>query len=161
VVLKRILLVAMLVIAPVARADGLHRFAVIVGNDKGGSDTRPLLYARADAQKVYDILTRLGGVAGADAQLVLDGSAQDLLAALALTERRAGDARARGERTTLIFYYSGHAKDGALRLGDPQLPLDSRSSTRAARASSRARRARAARPRSRSRPSARATRRAS
>jgi hypothetical protein len=108
-----------------ARAEGLHRFAVIVGNDTGGNDTRPLLYARADARKVHDILTRLGGVAPADAQLVLDGSAQDLLAALALTEKRAADARARGERTALVLYYSGHAKDGALRLGDSRLPLDS------------------------------------
>jgi hypothetical protein len=111
--------------APAARAEGLHRFAVIVGNDAGGSDTRPLVYARADARKVYDILTRLGGVRADDAQLVLDGSAQDLLAALSATERRAADARARGERTALILYYSGHAKDGALRLGDTRLPLDS------------------------------------
>ena len=110
---------------PAARAEGLHRFAVIVGNDTGGADTRPLLYARADARKVYDILTRLGGVSVADAQLVLDGSAQDLLAALAQTERRAADAHAHGERTALVLYYSGHAKDGALRLGDSRLPLDS------------------------------------
>ena len=118
-------LAAILSIAPPARAEGLHRFAVIVGNDTGGSDTRPLLYARADARKVHDILTRLGGVAAADAQLLLDGTAQDLLTALAQTERRAAEARARGERTALVLYYSGHAKDGALRLGDTRLPLDS------------------------------------
>jgi uncharacterized caspase-like protein len=108
-----------------AHAEGLRRFAVIVGNDTGGRDTRPLLYARADARKVHDILTRLGGVAPADAQLVLDGTAQDLLAALAGAERRAAEAEARGERTALVLYYSGHAKDGALRLGETQLPLDS------------------------------------
>jgi hypothetical protein len=111
--------------APAARAEGLHRFAVVVGNDSGGGDTRPLLYARADARKFHEILTRLGGVRGDDALLLLDGSAQDLLGALALTERRAADARARGERTALILYYSGHAKDGALRLGDTRLPLES------------------------------------
>jgi len=110
--------------APV-RADGLHRFAVIVGNDTGGGDTRPLLYARADARKVYDLLTRLGGVRADDAQLVLDGTAQDLLTALTETERRAALARGHGERTALVLYYSGHAKDGALRLGDTRLPLDS------------------------------------
>ncbi|HVZ71825.1 MAG TPA: caspase family protein [Polyangia bacterium] len=109
----------------VARAETLHRFAVIVGNDSGGRDTRPLLYARADARKVHDILTRLGGVRADDAQLVLDGTAQDLLAALATAERRAADAEAHGERTALVVYYSGHAKDGALRLGDTSLPLDS------------------------------------
>jgi hypothetical protein len=35
-----------------ARAETLHRFAVVVGNDRGGGDTRPLLYAGADARKV-------------------------------------------------------------------------------------------------------------
>jgi uncharacterized caspase-like protein len=118
-------LVAVGLASPAARGEGLHRFAVIVGNDVGGEGTRPLLYARADARKVHDILTRLGGVRAEDAQLVLDGTAQDLLAALALTERHAADARARGERTALVLYYSGHAKDGALRLGDTRLPLDS------------------------------------
>ncbi len=108
-----------------ARADGLHRFAVVVGNDSGGRDTRPLLYAKADARKVVDILTRLGGVRADDAQLVLDGTAQDLLTAIGTAERRAADAEARGERTALFVYYSGHAKDGALRLGDTSLPLDS------------------------------------
>jgi Caspase domain len=111
--------------APAARADELHRFAVIVGNDSGGADTRPLLYARADARKVDDILTRLGGVRADDAQLLLDGTAQDLLTALTVVERRAADAKAHGERTALFVYYSGHAKDGALRLGDTRLPLDS------------------------------------
>jgi hypothetical protein len=108
-----------------ARAEGLHRFAVVVGNDTGGRDTRPLLYARADARKFLDILTRLGGVRADDARLLLDGTAQDLLTALAETERRAADAHAHGERTALLVYYSGHAKDGALRLGDTRLPLDS------------------------------------
>src|SRR4051812_37596633 len=68
---------ALVLAAPAARGEGLRRFAVIVGNDSGGRDTRPLLYAKADARKVHDILTRLGGVRGDDAQLVLDGTAQD------------------------------------------------------------------------------------
>jgi hypothetical protein len=119
------LALAIVLAAPVARGEALRRFAVIVGNDRGGGDTRPLLYARADARKVHDILTRLGGVRPDDAQLVLDGSAQDVLTALATAERRAADAQTHGERTALILYYSGHAKDGALRLGDTRLPLDS------------------------------------
>src|SRR5690348_15274509 len=89
--------------APAARGEGLRRFAVVVGNDSGGRDTRPLLYARADARKVHDILTRLGGVRGEDAQLLLDGSANDLLAALSSTERRAAEARAHGDRTALFL----------------------------------------------------------
>jgi Caspase domain len=110
--------------APSARAETLHRFAVIAGNDRGGSDTRPLLYAAADAHKVYDILTRLGGVRAEDANLIVDGSAADVEGALARIEGQATAAARRGEHTALFFYYSGHAKDGALRLGDSRLPID-------------------------------------
>ena len=39
-------------------------------------------------------------------------------------ERRARDAAQHGERVALFVYFSGHAKDGALRLGDTQLPLE-------------------------------------
>ncbi len=37
---------------------------------------------------------------------------------------RVGEAMGRGERTLLLVYYSGHAKDGALRLGGGRIPLD-------------------------------------
>ncbi|HZL20822.1 MAG TPA: caspase family protein, partial [Polyangia bacterium] len=107
-----------------AHAETLHRFAVVMGNDRGGGDTRPLLYAGADARKVYDILTRLGGVQVEDANLIVDGSAGDLQAALGKVERQAAEATRRGEKTALFFYYSGHAKDGALRLGDTRLPIE-------------------------------------
>jgi hypothetical protein len=107
-----------------ARAELLHRYAVIVGNDRGGADTRPLLYAGADAGKVYDILTRLGGVEPQDATLVVDGGSSDVLAALTRVGQLATAAAQRGEHTALFFYYSGHAKDGALRLGETRLPID-------------------------------------
>ncbi len=103
----------------------LHRFALIAGNDEGGSGTRDLLYARDDARKLHAILTRVGGVRESDAMLLLNADADDLLTALGELERRAKDARARGERTSLFFYFSGHAKDGALRLGSSKLPMES------------------------------------
>ncbi|HET6279982.1 MAG TPA: caspase family protein [Polyangia bacterium] len=108
-----------------AHAQALRRFAIVVGNDGGGRDTRPLLYARQDARKVHEILTRLGGVRADDAVLLLDRTAAELEAALADIERKARDASQRGERAALLVYFSGHAKDGALRLGDTQLPLES------------------------------------
>ena len=166
---SRLALVALLAVtaaASTARAQGLRRFAIVAGNDTGGGDTRPLLYASADARKVYDILTRLGGVRPEDATLLIGASASQLPE----RARRGRDAGGRGEASTAsarrcFFYYSGHAKDGALRLGETRLPIDgaqgahrrrrrstcaSRSSTRASRARSRAPRGRARRPRSRS-----------
>jgi hypothetical protein len=105
--------------APVER-----RFAVIAGNDDGGADTRPLLYATADARRIHDVLTHLGGVPAGEAALLLDRSAGELLSALAAVAARVAEARRAGHRTALILYFSGHAKDGALRLGDTRLPLD-------------------------------------
>jgi hypothetical protein len=117
--------IALLVLAaPAARAEGLHRYAIVAGNDYGGGDTRPLMYASADAQKVHDILTRLGGVRPEDATLLIGARAPDLLEALARVGRAAADAARRGEHTALFFYYSGHAKDGALRLGDSRIGVD-------------------------------------
>lgn len=115
---------ALLLCAPSWAADGqLRRFAVIAGNDEGGDDTRPLLYAQKDAEKIHDILTRLGGVRREDTALVLGGSSDAFLHALSDIERRAQEAKRAGQRTAIFVYYSGHAKDGALRLGDSRLPF--------------------------------------
>ena len=98
---------------------------------------------------MHEILTRLGGVKPEDATLLIGASASQLLSAVVAVEMQAAEAARRGERTALLFYYSGHAKDGALRLGETRIPVDgaqgahrrvarstcaSRSSTRAARA---------------------------
>src|SRR3569832_929872 len=109
--------------AGAARADELHRFALIAGNDRGGSGTRTLDYAKEDARKVWDVQTRLGNVRAEDDTLLLDGVVVWFVPALGEAEQRARAAAARGEKTALIVYYSGHARDGALRLGDSALPL--------------------------------------
>lgn len=106
-----------------ANAETFRRIALIAGNDEGGEGTRPLLYAKDDARKVHGILTRLGNVRPEDARLLLDADAGAFVKALGEAEREVAAARARGEKTALIVYYSGHAKDGALRLGDSQLPF--------------------------------------
>src|SRR4029079_14709400 len=107
-----------------ARAQGLRRFAIVAGNDTGGRDKRSLLYAGADARKVYDILTRLGGVRQEDATLLIGASASQLLSAIVAVEMQAAEAKQHGEQTALFFYYSGHAKDGSLRLGETRIPID-------------------------------------
>ena len=106
-----------------ARAHALRRFAVIVGNNHGGDGTRPLRYAEDDARRMFDILVRLGGVLPEDAQLLLGRQADDLWDALARVERRGISAQAGGEQVALLVYFSGHAKDGALRMGDTAVPL--------------------------------------
>ncbi|HXU00459.1 MAG TPA: caspase family protein, partial [Polyangia bacterium] len=124
---SRLALAALLAVtaaAATARAQGLRRFAIVAGNDSGGGDTRALLYASADARKVHEILTRLGGVRPEDATLLVGASASQLLSAIVAVEMQAAEAKQRGERTALFFYYSGHAKDGSLRLGETRIPVE-------------------------------------
>lgn len=97
-----------------------RRFALVVGDSRGGAGTRPLKYAERDARRIFAILTRIGGVAPADARLLTGASASDVRAALNELDAKIRQA---GEETVLFVYYSGHARDGDLRLGDSRLPL--------------------------------------
>jgi uncharacterized caspase-like protein len=108
-----------------ARAQAVLRLALLAGNDEGGSDTKPLAYAAEDAKKMRAVLTQLGGVRPEDALLLLNRSADEFVAALGLLEARAADAARRGQRTALVVYFSGHAKDGAFRMGGSRLSVDS------------------------------------
>ncbi|ATB27217.1 caspase family protein [Melittangium boletus] len=118
------LLVLGVLLATAVQARPLRRFALLAGNDEGGAGTRPLRFAKDDARKMHELLVRLGGVEPRDARLLLDESAEDFQRALARMEARAQEARTRGERTSLLVYYSGHAKDGLLRMGDSTLNLE-------------------------------------
>jgi hypothetical protein len=104
---------------------GVRRFALIAGNDRGGVETRPLLYASGDAKRMAEVLERLGGVDPSDVRLLLNATAEDFLAALSELERQLQQAHDRGDRTAIYVYYSGHAVEGTLELGDSRLPLAS------------------------------------
>lgn len=101
-----------------------RRFAVVAGEPDGGGGTIRLRYAERDARRIHAILTDLGGVREGDARLLLSAGAGAFRRALAEVDEAARAARAGGERTLLLVYYSGHAKDGALRFGEARLPLD-------------------------------------
>jgi len=118
------LLAALALATGPASAAAQHRFALVAGNDRGGADTRPLRYAAEDARKVSAVLTQLGGVAQDDVALLLNQSSGEFWRALGGLESRIAQARQRGERTLLVLYYSGHAKDGELRLGETRVRLD-------------------------------------
>lgn len=114
-----------LLISSAALAEGpTHRFGLFVGQNEGGEGTKALLYARDDAKRLHEIFLRLGGVKPEDAMLILDETAEDVTTGLGELERRIRDAKNRGESTTLLFYYSGHAKDGSLRLGATKLSME-------------------------------------
>jgi hypothetical protein len=119
-----VLCAALPLVAAPASAAVQHRFALIAGNDRGGGDTRPLRYAAEDARKVQAVLTQLGGLAAEDVVVLLNQTAGDFWRALGNAESRITAAKGRGERTLFLLYYSGHAKDGELRLADTRIRLD-------------------------------------
>lgn len=101
---------ALTLIAPAfARAE--PRIAIVVGND-AAAGRAPLRFAKADAQRVRDVLVSLGQVD--DAHVLLDADAEALDDALEAVGR---ELKARGGQGTVLFYYSGHADDRALMMG--------------------------------------------
>ncbi len=118
------LALALALASPAGAGAAERRFALVAGEPDGGGGTVRLRYAERDARRIHAILTELGGVRPEDARLLLSAGASAFRRALAELSREAAAARGRGERTLLLVYYSGHAKDGALRLGGGRLPLD-------------------------------------
>jgi hypothetical protein len=98
-------------------------FGLIVGHNQGGEGMQRLHYAHRDAQKFRDVFTELGGLSSDRIWMVLSGDADEVTAALAEVEDAIRRAKDSGQTALLLFYYSGHAKDGHLRLGDTRLPM--------------------------------------
>lgn len=99
-------------------------FGVFVGQDDGGRSARRLLYAEDDARRMKDVLERLGSLSSANSTLLFATSRSQVLATLARVGAQVQDARVKGLRTALTFYYSGHADKDGLRLGNTLLSLD-------------------------------------
>ncbi len=93
------------------------RFALVLGNNEGAPDTRPLYFAEYDAEKMYRILTDVGGVDPERATLLLGASRNRLLREMGELRMAIQMAEANGDDTMLIFYYSGHADEERLELG--------------------------------------------
>ena len=113
-----------LLFAAGAALAGVARFAVVVGNNEGHQETEPLIFAESDAQKVHGLLTELGGIDPERARLIQGGTRSQVLHALGDVNDAVEMARARGDQTVVVFYYSGHADDRELHLGRHWLRYD-------------------------------------
>ena len=116
---------AMLVLVWACPAVGatLRRVALLVAHPTGGPGTEPLRFAEQDALKMLAVLKDLGGFRESDTALLLAPTPDEVLDALQSTEARVRAAADAGERVLLLFYYSGHAASGELRLGTQGLNM--------------------------------------
>jgi hypothetical protein len=96
----------------------VERFALVVGANHGGADRPPLRYAVADADRFARVLSELGGVRSGSAILLKQPKVGELEDALDELRVRVSEARSGAGRTELLVYYSGHADDKGLLLGE-------------------------------------------
>ncbi len=104
---------------PAAADVPLQRFTLVIGANFGGAERPRLQYAVSDAERFARVLVELGGVMPANEIVLRQPKLRDLLDALDLLSARVTEARrAGGGRTELLLYYSGHADERGLLLGD-------------------------------------------
>jgi hypothetical protein len=94
------------------------RILVSIGQDIGAPDDERLLYAERDAERMAQLLTRLGDVAPSRSYVVTDASADRVRQVLTEVRGRAMEL----QDVVLIAYVSGHADEHGLRLGASHLP---------------------------------------
>jgi Caspase domain len=119
---RALVLTCVFLLAGVSHA-GTDRFALLVANHDGGSDLPRLRYAARDLSRMSDVLTDLGQFSRSDILSVVDGDAATVMGTLDEVERRVQESKRRGNEVVLVFYYSGHAQNGVLRLGDTLLEM--------------------------------------
>ncbi len=123
--MMRLCLLTALLMLPATSARGeTHKFAVIIGNNKGHDPDRPLRFAEQDARKFHAVLTELGGVPGANVTLILGQDAEAAWGAIRRIEAKVKAlAKDPSAKTLLIFYYSGHAEGDLLELNRTSLRM--------------------------------------
>ncbi len=100
------------------------RHALIIGQNQGGSDVETLRYSESDAQKFAHLLMDLSGFNSGDITLVLHTDSASLQGHFnQAMEQFARFGNKPGDDDLFLFYYSGHADQNALKLGNTHYPL--------------------------------------
>lgn len=115
-----ILLLCNAVLATTAPAE-TRRLALVVGVNDGGPGREMLHYAVSDALSVATVLLELGGVDDADQVVLTDVDLAGLRAGLEELKLRLSQEAEGVDRSEFFFYYSGHADERGLLLGEERL----------------------------------------
>jgi hypothetical protein len=107
-------------ISATAEPKSILRFALIAGANRGGGDRVELKYAESDALGFARVLDELGGVPPENLMVLRQPELDELEQGLARLGQRIDAAKQTGKarRTELLVYYSGHADEAGLLLGN-------------------------------------------
>ena len=108
----------------------VQRYLLVAGANYGGRDRPRLQYAVSDAERFARVLVELGGVAPDNEIVLKEPKLRDFLQALdqlstRVTEARRAAAGNGGGRIEVLLYYSGHADEKGLLLGDDRYSYQS------------------------------------
>ena len=103
----------------------LMRYVLVAGANNGGSDRQLLRYAVSDAENFVRVLESVGGVAEEDVFLLREPSSAGLAQALIELRDLVAETEDAGVRREVVVYYSGHADDRGLLLGDDRFSYQS------------------------------------
>ena len=102
--------------------NGVDRYAIYIGSNKGGKGREQLLYAGSDAQNFQKAMSEIGGVNDANSYILIDPTKEKIDETLNRISRQISNSQSHAKRSEFIFYYSGHSDETALLLGD--VPYD-------------------------------------
>src|ERR1019366_9227972 len=108
--------------APAAHAQPRQiRLGLMAGNNAGNDSTRALHYAEDEVDRLASLLRTTGDF---DEILTLRGASRgDIEKGLVAIRKKLEAAKAAGNQTLFLFYYSGHGDNEALEIGNERLPL--------------------------------------
>ena len=93
-----------------------RRFGVFIGANNGGRDRIMLRYAVNDARSVSRVFANMGGINNTDNFLLVEPNVREINRHLNNVGRLASQAGQAGQRTELVFYYSGHSDEEGIFL---------------------------------------------
>ena len=102
-------------------AETIRRFLLVAGANSGGSERVELRYAISDAENFARVLEEMGGLQPDDRILLRQPSLEKFDQALETLRQKIAALDSESGQTEMLFYYSGHADEEGLLLGQERL----------------------------------------
>ena len=96
----------------------INRYVIAVSANNGGSGRPMLRYAESDARSFAKVLKEMGGVMPQNVILVKEPSVEALQKELSNLDAKILQDKKSNGRDEVLVYYSGHADENGLRLGN-------------------------------------------